>query len=83
MYVIYCLQNKLLMVVLFCFSAKNGEKIMGRRVKHIHAKPGEYVKVHRGRRHGGGGSKNDSNNWLRTIFVALFILFVINSCSKN
>ena len=56
---------------------------MGRRVKHIHAKPGEYVKVHRGRRHGGGGSKNDSNNWLRTIFVALFILFVINSCSKN
>ena len=71
------------MVVLFCFSAKNGEKIMGRRVKHINAKPGEYVKVHRGRRHGGGGSKNDRDFWLKAFFGALFILVVINSCSKN
>ena len=28
---------------------------MGRRVKHIHAKPNEYVVVHRG----GGGGRSD------------------------
>ena len=28
---------------------------MGRRVRHIHARPGEYVRVHRGGGGGGGG----------------------------
>lgn len=56
---------------------------MGRKVKHIHAKANEYVKVHRngGSGHGGGGGKGGEDKnwgvlaaWILGICIAGFIV---------
>jgi hypothetical protein len=44
--------------------------IMGRRVRHIQARPGEWVKVHRPRRR----NNSDDYGWI-IILIILVILF--------
>ena len=53
---------------------------MGRRVKHIHAKPDEYVRVHRDRRPsrgGGGGDEVPWWVWLIGIIIVSWLVGVI------
>lgn len=55
---------------------------MSRRVKHVHAKPGEYVCVHRHRNHYHYHFKNSSSNdgqWVGW-FVFLVIIVALVSC---
>lgn len=49
---------------------------MSRRVRHIHAKPGEHIRVHRHHHNPVNSSSND-NSWLGwIIFFAIIGAFV-------
>ena len=55
---------------------------MTRRIRHIHARPSEWVKVHRdGRSSGGGGGGGDPAGFLGCLILLIIGMAVMGSCS--
>ena len=50
---------------------------MGRRVKHVHAKPDEYVKVHR---HRPKGQDPEGGGLIPLIVIGGIVLLILRGC---
>lgn len=57
---------------------------MGKRVRHVHAGPNEWVRVHRHGQRGSGGARQGGNSgsgggdagWGGLIVLVLFVVFI-------